>query len=148
MSELEVRKRIVVERPRDEAFRLFTEGIGEWWPLRTHSVHEEQAARALFEPRIGGRVYEVASGGEEAEWGRVLAWDPPAGFTISWHPGRDPSAATEVSVRFEAETEQRTHIALVHRGWEALGEAASETRDGYDAGWDAVLGEYLAVRVG
>jgi hypothetical protein len=30
----------------------------------------------------------------------------------------------------------------VHRGWEALGPAALETRAGYDSGWATVLGEY------
>lgn len=144
---LEVRKQIVVERPHGEAFRLFTEGIGEWWPLRSHSVFEQRATRVVLEPRLGGRVYEVADDGAESDWGRVLAWDPPSSFAISWHPGREPETATEVRVRFEANGSGRTAIDLVHSGWEVLGDAAAATRDNYDGGWDAVLGEYLAVRV-
>ena len=142
MSPLEVRKQIEVARPRDEAFRLFTEGIGEWWPLRTHSVHGERARRAVFEPRLGGRIYEIAEGGAEAEWGRVLAWDPPHSFTMSWRPDSDAPAATEVRLRFEALADGRTSLELVHSGWEGLGETSEEARGGYDAGWDGVLGEY------
>ncbi len=147
MSPLEVRKQIVVERPREEAFRLFTEGFGEWWPLRTHSVHAEQAQRAVFEPRLGGRIYEVAESGEEEEWGRVLAWDPPHSFTMSWQPNADAAAATEVTVRFEALPDGHTSLELVHTGWERLGDGAEEARANYDGGWDGVLGEYVGVLV-
>ena len=148
MTGLELRKQILIEAPQAEAFRLFTEGIGEWWPLHTHSVHEDRAVRAVFEPRLGGRIYEISDGGQEAEWGRVLALDPPRGFTTSWKPNPSAAAATEFTVRFDALAEQRTSIELVHGGWEALGEAAAEARGNYDEGWDEVLAAFTAVLAG
>ena len=34
----EVRTSVSVKLGVDDAFRLFTEGVGSWWPLDTHSV--------------------------------------------------------------------------------------------------------------
>ena len=36
---LVVEKQIVVERSRDDAFRIFTEELGAWWPVETHSIN-------------------------------------------------------------------------------------------------------------
>ena len=60
-----VRKSIVVDATVEHAFRVFTERIGEWWPVTTHSVHEERAETAVLEPRLGGSVYELWPGGRE-----------------------------------------------------------------------------------
>ena len=31
---------VTVSASKEDAFRLFTEGISSWWPLASHSVHE------------------------------------------------------------------------------------------------------------
>ncbi len=52
---------MVVDRPAEDAFRLFTEGIATWWPLQEHAVgagEENYAASVVFEPRDGRRIYE------------------------------------------------------------------------------------------
>ena len=74
-----VRKQVKVSLPVAAAFELFTEGIGRWWPLASHSVGQEQAETCFFEGWAGGRIFEVKKDGSQAEWGRVLAWEPPAG---------------------------------------------------------------------
>lgn len=57
---------------------------------------------------------------------------------FSWHPGRTSDTAQRVEVTFEADGEH-TRVTLVHTGWETLGDAAAETRDGYGSGWVPVL---------
>ncbi len=37
-----------------------------------------------------------------------------------------------------------TRLDLEHRYWERLGEPGIDTRDGYDTGWDTVLGRFAA----
>ena len=147
MAPTEVRKRIEVALPRDEAFRRFTEGIGEWWPLETHSIFGADNNRAIFEPRLGGRIYELADDGRENEWGRVLAWDAPASFTTSWQPSPTAAAATEYTVRFEAIAGSRTAVELVHIGWDRLGDAGERQHANYDSGWDEVLAGFARVAV-
>lgn len=139
-SELVLRKAISVACPVEDAFRLYTEGIATWWPLRTHSVAGEDAEICVLEPRLGGRLYERTSGGAEHEWGTVLVWEPPHRLVHSWHPGRDVTGAQEVEIRFAPEG-AGTRVELVHTGWERLGDRAAAVFESYESGWDFVLGE-------
>lgn len=137
-----VRKSIQVDLPVAEAFELFTEGIGSWWPLKTHSVGGEQALTCKLEGKAGGRLYEIQEGGQEVQWGTLLVWEPPRRLVMTWHPGYESELAQEVEVTFKAEG-AGARLELVHRGWERR-EAPQEARDGYERGWDLVLGRYLA----
>ena len=141
-----VRKSVVVEAPVEHAFRVFTERIGEWWPVKTHSVHEEQAETAVLEPRLGGAVYELWPGGRE-EWGTITVWEPPRRLTCTWHPGHGLEEATEVEVRFNPR-DGSTLVELEHRGWEARGGRAAEIRGYYDEGWKPVLARYVEIASG
>ena len=143
---LEVRKEIFVARSQEDAFRIFTEELGAWWPLAPHSIYGDEAVDAVFEPESGGRLYERTADGREAEWGRVITWEPPSGFTISWKPNLDPDAPrTTYELRFVAVGEQQTRLELVHTGWEVFGDGAGDARQGYDGGWDIVLDAFTAM---
>lgn len=141
-----VRKSVSVSRSVNEAFDLFTAGLGRWWPLASYSISQERARTCALEPRVGGEVYEVRDDGERCPWGRILAWEPPRRFVMTWHPGRDPDTAQELEVRFVAEP-GGTRVDLEHRGWQKYGPAAEakEARESYDsdAGWKSVLARYV-----
>ena len=136
-----VHKTLVVGCSPERAFEVFTREIGSWWPLQTHSIGEEKVTEVVFEEGVGGRIFERHEGGGEGEWGRLLAWEPPARFVMSWYPGKDAAQATELEVRFTAEGDG-TRVDLEHRGWEIFAGEAQETRDNYDGGWGSVLGFY------
>jgi uncharacterized protein YndB with AHSA1/START domain len=138
-----VRKSITVPWTPEAAFRRFTAGIAEWWPLATYSVSESAEAGVAIEGRTGGRIVETAPDGAEHLWGTVTAWDPPRRVAFTWHPGRPADTRQEVAVTFHPAGEG-TRVDLVHTGWEHLGEKAAEMRAGYDGGWDLVLGRYAA----
>jgi uncharacterized protein YndB with AHSA1/START domain len=120
------------------AFAAFTAEIAQWWPMQTHSVAQAQVRSVAIEPRVGGRVYETAADGMESDWGRVLTWSPPDGFSMTWHPGRPADPHTIVTLSFAAEG-GATRVRLVHRGWEALGARAEIARESYEGGWQTVL---------
>jgi uncharacterized protein YndB with AHSA1/START domain len=143
VSDLTLRKTIEVAAAPDRAFRLFTEGIAGWWPVRTHSVGEDRAETVIFEPGVGGRIYERTLDGDEHVWGTVTAWEPPGRVVFTWHPGRGPDTEQDVEVRFEP-SGTGTRVELVHTGWERLGDRAAAFRENYDGGWDIVLGERFA----
>jgi uncharacterized protein YndB with AHSA1/START domain len=138
-----MRKSVVVPRSPEDAFRLYTEGIATWWPLRTHSVAEEDALTVAVECRAGGRLYEVTRSGEEHVWGTIAVWEPPGRLVYTWHPGRSEDTAQRVAMRFDAEGDQ-TRVSIEHTGWERLGDRAAEQIPSYDGGWDYVLGECFA----
>jgi len=136
-----IRLSATLRRPADEAFRLFTEGIGEWWPSdRGYSFGGNRLKAVCLEPFAGGRFYERYTDGEEFEVGRVIACDPPQRIVFTWK-GRW-SEPTEVEVRFTPEG-STTRIELEHRGWERLGASAEQSRSSYLNGWPTVLQRYV-----
>jgi hypothetical protein len=102
----------------------------------------------VIEPRAGGRWYERGQDGSECDWGVVLAWEPPGRLLLGWQLDaefrRNPATASEVEVRFIAESPTVTRVELEHRGLERLGESAEILRGKIDApgGWTAVLDRF------
>jgi len=142
-----LRKSVTVSCSVEHAFEVFTGRISSWWPLGQYSIGQEQARDCAIVPRVGGEIYEVDERGERSPWGRVLAWDPPRRFAMTWHPGREADTAQEVEVRFEA-TPEGAKVELEHRNWAVLGDRARETREGYDSGWAHVFGECFVAACG
>jgi len=93
----------------------------------------------VLEGRVGGRLYERWHDGGEVDWGRVLAWEPPARLVLSWSPTLERRPPTEVEVRFLAVEPDHTRVELEHRGWERLGDLAAQARSSYEGGWPGVL---------
>lgn len=123
----------------ERAFRLFTTGMGRWWPLTSHSIAGDDAIDVRFEGRVGGRVVEITRDGTEHSWADVLAWDPPHRLVLSWHPTLDPVASSTLEVRFVPDA-AGTVMHLTHDGWEEFGAAdGAALRDRYGPGWDVVL---------
>lgn len=137
-----IHKTVRVGSPPERAFRRFTEEMGRWWPLRSHSVGQADAETVVMEPREGGRIVERIRGGRETVWGTVTVWDPPRRVAFTWHPGRTPETAQDVEVRFTADG-SGTRVKLEHSGFERLGLALGrKARRGYPIGWEFVLGLY------
>ena len=131
---------LLVPLPPARAFALFTERMATWWPLRSHSVAGERAESCFIEPFAGGRVFERSFEGDESDWGRVIAYEPPHRLSMTWHPGGGPT--TEVEVRFTA-ADEGTLVEVEHRGWEAYGDKAAAARGEYASGWALVLTKHF-----
>ena len=137
-----VRKTVTVDCVVEEAFRVFTAEADSWWPRQDHSIYKSEGREIVFEGRVGGEVYELSRSGETGHWATVVSWEPPNRLVLAWNILERDAVATEVEVRFLPEGET-TRVELEHRGWEALGEGASERRHSYDTGWGHVLGRYV-----
>ncbi|NMN97483.1 SRPBCC family protein [Antrihabitans stalactiti] len=145
-----VRQRIVVNAPLEKAFRVFIERFDAIKP-REHNIMPSPIAETVFEPRVGGTIYDRAEDGTVCRWARVLTYDPPNRVVFSWDiNGRwqietDPAKTSEVEVRFIAESPDRTRVELEHRNLERHGEGWEGVRDGVanDAGWPFYLQRYL-----
>ena len=134
-----VRRAVTVERPLEDAFRVFTEGLGNWWPVATHSIAKDAVETVVMEGHAGGRLYERTTDGAENDWGRMLVWEPPRRVAFEWHI---TGAPTEVEVRFTPEG-GGTRVDLEHRGFERVANG-TERRESYNTGWVKVLGRYAA----
>jgi len=145
----EVRHVVVVNAAVEEAFRAFTEDFGRFKPPE-HNMLGVEIAETVFEPRVGGHLYDRGVDGSECRWARVLAYDPPRRVVISWDIGptwqieTDPAKTSEVEVRFVAEDPERTRVELEHRHLERHGDGWQGVRDGVDndQGWPLYLQRY------
>lgn len=123
------------------AFRLWTEGCSNWWPP-SHSMSAGEAFQVVFEPRAGGRIYEVGDDGDEYPWGRVTVWEPPTRLEYSWHIFLDETMATTVSVTF-SESPRGSRVRLVNDGFEVFGDEAGRERAGrVGSAWEMIVGNY------
>ncbi|TFV62396.1 UNVERIFIED_ORG: ATPase [Bacillus sp. AZ43] len=147
-----VRKQIVVPAPVEKAFAVFTERFGDFKP-REHNLLAVPIAETVFEARAGGTIYDRGTDGSECRWARVLAYEPPHRVVFSWDIGptwqleTDPANASEVEVRFVAESPERTRLELEHRHLDRHGPGWESVRDGvgHDAGWPLYLERYAAL---
>jgi uncharacterized protein YndB with AHSA1/START domain len=144
-----VKQSVVVEAPIDRAFKVFTEKFGSFKP-REHNLLGVEIAETVFEPRVGGHIYDRGIDGSECRWARVLAYEPPDRVLLSWNISpqwrieSDPEKASEWEVRFIAETANRTSVELEHRKLERHGEGWESVRNGVDSdqGWPLYLRRY------
>ena len=134
-----IRKTVLVDFTPAEAFDLFTHKIASWWPVRSHSYGGEEVTNVVFEPQVGGRVYEVTDKGEQ-DWARVRECEPGRRFLLEWLIG--DAYGTEVEVTFEPEG-PGSRVILEHRGF-----SSSDPRERYTSGWDIVLGPYVETAKG
>lgn len=147
-----VRHTIVVRAPIERAFRVFTEDFGSFKPPE-HNLMSVPIEATIFEPRVGGHLYDRGTDGTECRWARVLAYDPPNRVVFSWDIGptwqveSDPSRTSEVEVRFIAEDGDRTRVELEHRNLDRHGDGWESVRDGIDAadGWPLYLQRFAGV---
>jgi uncharacterized protein YndB with AHSA1/START domain len=147
-----VRRRIVVNAPIAEAFKVFTERFGDFKP-REHNLLRAAIAETVFEPRVGGNIYDRAVDGCECRWARILVFEPPDRVVFSWDISprwqieSNPDLTSEVEVRFFAETSERTRVELEHRNLDRHGAGWESVRDGIDneAGWPLYLKRYAAL---
>ena len=145
-TDTSVRTSVVVEAPIERAFSVFTDDIGSWWPPE-HHILEAELEEMVFEPRVGGHVYDRGVDGSECRWACVLAYEPPNRVVFSWDINTewrietDPERTSEVEVRFEPEGPGRTRVELEHRKLERHGDGWEQMRDavGSPEGWGVGL---------
>src|ERR1700751_5418196 len=112
-----VRRQITVDVPIDKAFEVFTERFGDFKPAE-HNLMGAPITETVFEPRVGGHIYDRAVDGTECRWARVLVYERPSRVVFSWDIGptwqleTDHDNAREVDVIFTAETPDRTRVDL------------------------------------
>lgn len=147
-----IRHDVVVNAPLGRAFQVFTERFGDFKP-REHNLLSVPIAETVFEGRVGGHIYDRGEDGSLCKWARVVAYEPPNRVVFTWDIGptwqleSDPSRASEVEVRFIAESAERTRVELEHRHIERHGDGWESVAAGVDgdAGWPLYLGRYAGL---
>ncbi|MBB3590837.1 uncharacterized protein YndB with AHSA1/START domain [Rhizobium sp. BK529] len=140
---------VTVEAPIERAFKVFTENFGDFKP-REHNLLAVAIAETVFEPRVGGFLYDRGVDGSECRWARVLAYEPPYRVVLSWDISprwqleTDPEKTSEWEARFIAEAANRTRVEIQHRKLDRHGDGWEAVRGGVggDQGWPLYLRRY------
>ena len=148
-QETSIKTDVVVDAPIEHAFRVFSERFDQIKP-REHNMLQVDIAESVLEPRSGGRLYDRGVDGSECQWGRVLAYEPPARIVFTWDISphwqieTDLDRASEVEVRFTEEAPERTRVTLEHRHLDRHGDGWQGLREGVagDQGWPLYLTRY------
>ena len=129
-----------VRRTPADTFRLFTDQIGAWWPVRTHGLFGDRSGGVAF---AAGALVERSVTGETTAWGEVQAWEPPSRLVLTWHPGRSDGPHSVVEVTFTGDADG-TRVEIPHRGWDAFGEGAMAARRDYTgpSAWGGLLDRF------
>jgi uncharacterized protein YndB with AHSA1/START domain len=151
-AETSIGASVVVAAPIERAFSVFTKDFGRFKP-REHNLLQAEIAETVFEPRVGGHLYDRGVDGSECRWARVLAYEPPHRVLFSWDISprwqleSELAKTSEVEVRFVAEAPDRTRVELEHRNLERHGEGWESVRDGVagDEGWPLYLSRFAAL---
>jgi uncharacterized protein YndB with AHSA1/START domain len=131
---------------------VFTDRFGDFKPPE-HNLLTVPIAESVFEPRVGGHIYDRGVDGSECRWARILAYEPPNRVVFSWDISpqwqieQNLDNTSEVEVRFVAESPERTRVELEHRNIERHGPGWESVAGGVagDAGWSLYLGRYAAL---
>ncbi|HZP29971.1 MAG TPA: SRPBCC family protein [Acidimicrobiia bacterium] len=146
---------IVVDAPLARAFEVFTEEFGRFKPPE-HNLLGVEIAETVFEPRVGGHLYDRGVDGSTCHWARVLVYEPPTRVVLSWDISptwqieTDPAKTSEWEVRFTAETDDRTRVEIEHRHLDRHGDGWEGVREGVAGGegWPLYLERYAGVLAG
>ena len=120
------------------AFELFTSRIAQWWPVG-RTIGRNPHVAIVIEPHIDGRWFERDAQGNETQWGKVLAWEPPERVLLAWQIDStwhfNPQLVTEVELTFVPAAQGGTVVRLEHRNLERFGTDAAHHSDTLRGGW-------------
>lgn len=145
-----IRQSVLIRSDAAHTFDTFVRTIGVWWPVQPFSAGKYRVRDVTIEQRTGGRVYETWADGTVVEWGKLLVWDPPARFVMTW---AETPVPTEVELSFAALGPAMTRVMVEHRGWEELSDAqlsedcalpGGYSSGAYSVGWARILESFAA----
>jgi uncharacterized protein YndB with AHSA1/START domain len=126
--------------PCERAFECYAGRIGAWWPPQ-YSRDAATFAGVTIEPFVGGRVYASFRGGEDDDWGRVLAYEPGRHLRHTFTLAQPPDAPSELDVTFEARGAGACTMHFAHGGWN---ERNAELRGKFRE-WPILLDRFAAL---
>jgi hypothetical protein len=131
----------------EHAFEVWTTRLSSWWP-KGHSTSGNPDTTVVFEPRLGGRIFERTPDGTEIDWGEITAWNPPHRLGYLWHISRQRADATNVELHFVALDDGTTRLDIEHDGWERLGADGPVFREANTSGWNALIPSFVRAAEG
>ena len=137
VSKIRIEQAIKIAAPREKVFQALTENVASWWGIPY--LQNEAAKDILLEPRVSGRLYEVWSETEGAEWARVTCIKTNEHLELAGRLAMH--GAVQYVVYFNLEDNgDRTMVNFSHH---AIGDIDPQTAEMFSTGWDDLLNTRL-----
>jgi len=137
VTKIRIEQVIKIAAPTDKVFKALTQNMSSWWGLPY--LQNEAAKDIRLEPEVSGRLYELWSDNEGAEWARVTAIKHNQLLELTGRlamPG-----AVQCVVYFKLEDKgDHTILNFSHH---AIGDIEPQTTEMFSAGWDDLLNTRL-----
>lgn len=146
MSITPIVQTVAVKAAPPRAFELFVTRMADWWPkgMTIGKAHVD----IVIEPRVEGRWFERDAEGNEVQWGKVLAWEPPSRLLLAWQIDSewryDPTLVTEVELTFAPAPAPGggTIVTLQHRNLKRFGRDAVPHSERLRGGWPRLVARF------
>ncbi|MFO1133095.1 MAG: SRPBCC domain-containing protein [Hyphomicrobiales bacterium] len=123
--------------PPDTVFNALTRDVQNWWVMRQTTP---DSTLSLL-PRVGSSLTERSPDGHEVIWGTLEEVRRPDRLYFSGRFAVRGAVAGRVHFDLERTGHGGCRLILVHQ---AVGNISSDTRAGFDAGWNRLIGQCLA----
>jgi len=140
IGELAVRRSIEIDASPERVWEEFAsaERFRLWYT--TAGGVDMPCKRLDYEPRAGG-AFETEVDHHDVHFsfgGKVLVYDPPNELTVEMGPVEftGVSAVSLLTFRLTETPAGGTRVEIIHHAFERFGDAARETYDAFEGGWN------------
>lgn len=136
---VEVRLEVRIAAPPARVWAGLTKDAGRWWPREF--LTRPDAKRFVVEPRVGGRVYEDAGGGEGLVWYTVVGVEEPKRLVLSGElfPSFGGPAGLQTTFALEPDgAGTRVRFEEI-----VFGRVSKKAARSLEKGWNLLLGRHL-----
>jgi DNA-binding transcriptional ArsR family regulator/uncharacterized protein YndB with AHSA1/START domain len=137
VSKIRIEQAIDIAAPRDKVFKALTHHVSSWWG--TPYLQNEAAKDIQLEPVLSGRLYEVWSETEGAEWARVTSIKENEHLELTGRLAMHGAVQCVVYFNLQGDGDKTT----VNFSHHAIGDIDTQTADMFSAGWDDLLNTRL-----
>lgn len=132
---------LTLQAPAATAWRALTRDIGLWWPATFHT--SEQTKKFILEPKLGGMMGEVGTGGDGLVWYRVIGVERGRSLLLSGHllPPWGGPATSLVRVTLTPLSARTTKFDFSDHLFGVVGDGATES------GWTSLFAEHFQPHV-
>ncbi len=139
LTDIHIEQNVTIHAAPEDVFKALTQDISLWWTAPYFHLGEA-ARRLVLEPKVGGRLFEDIGNNEGLLLATVMAIKSPIELRLMGPMGMGGGPVQGVvQLQLEAK-EKSTLLKLSHR---AIGDVNEETKNGYSAGWEQLLGKRL-----
>ena len=137
VRKIRIEQTIKIAASRQKVFQALTQKVSSWWgaPYLQH----EAAKDILLEPHVSGRLYEVWSDTEGAEWARVTSIKQNEHLELTGRLAMH--GAVQCVVYFNLQ--DKGDHTLVNFSHHAIGDIDENTAEMFSSGWDDLLNTRL-----